>query len=247
MRTRVIVLAAGRGTRMQSDVPKVLVPLNGRPMIQYLLDAIRASGVDARPVLVVGHQSDMVRKAIGGGVDYVEQKEQLGTGHAAQCAEPLLAGRAENVIVLYGDHPFVRSETIAGLKELHEREGRVLSMMTATVEDFEGWRAPFADFSRVIRDASGRIVRIAEAKDATPAELIIREVNPAFFAFRAAWLWDNLKSITNKNAPGEYYLTDLVRIAIAQGERIASLSIDPSEAIGVNTREHLTSAGVFVL
>lgn len=245
MHTRVIVLAAGKGTRMQSDMPKVLVPLNGRPMIQYLLDAIRASGVDARPVLVVGHQSDMVRQAIGDTVDYVEQKEQLGTGHAVRCAESLLAGKAENIIVLYGDHPFVRSETIAALNQLHEREGCVLSMMTAIVEDFNGWRAPFADFSRVIRDASGHIVSIAEVKDATPAERLITEVNPAFFAFKASWLWDNLKRITDKNAKGEYYLTDLVGMAMQQGETIASMAIDPSEAIGVNTRDHLMSAGFF--
>lgn len=243
MKTRVIVLAAGKGTRMQSDIPKVLIPLNGRPMIQYLLDAIQASGADPRPVLVVGHQSDMVREHVGDGVEYAEQTEQLGTGHAVLCAESLLAGRADDVIVLYGDHPFVRPQTIAGLQQLHEREGCVLSMLTVIPDDFEAWRAPFADFSRVIRDASGRIVRIAEVKDATPAELAVREVNPAFFAFKAGWLWNNLKGITDNNAKGEYYLTDLVGMAMAQGQRIASMPIDPSEAIGVNTREHLASVG----
>ena len=242
MDTRVIVLAAGRGTRMQSEIPKVLVRLNGQSMIHHLLDAIRASGVDVRPVLVVGHDADLLQSSLGTGYEYVHQKEQLGTGHAVQCAEPLLSGRAKNVIVLYGDHPFVRPETIADLYALHERQGRVLSMMTTTVEDFEGWRAPFADFGRVIRDASGAIMEIVEAKDATGDQRLIREVNPSFFCFNAPWLWDNLKQVNNHNAKREYYLTDLVRIAIDQGERIASMDINPLESIGINTPVHLELA-----
>ena len=225
---------------MQSDTPKVLVPLNGRPMIQHLLDAIKASGADQRPVLVVGHNADTLHSALGDSYDYVYQKEQLGTGHAVQCAESLLAGKAENIIVLYGDHPFVGTETIANLQALHEREGCVLSMMTSIVEDFNDWRAPFADFGRIVRDAEGRIISIVEAKDATSAERELREVNPAFFAFKADWLWNNLKKLRNDNAKGEYYLTDLVRIAITGGECLASMRIDPLESIGVNTPEHLT-------
>lgn len=242
MPTRVIVLAAGRGTRMQSEIPKVLVRLNGHPMVQYLLDAIRASGADPRPAVVVGHHADLLRRTLGSSYDYVLQEEQLGTGHAVGCAEALLAGKAENVMVLYGDHPFVRPETIASLRALHEREGRVLSMMTTTVEDFAGWRAPFADFGRIIRNAAGEIAAIVEVKDASPEERLIREVNPAFFCFDAAWLWKNLKSIKNNNAKREYYLTDLVRIAIDQGERIASININPLESIGVNSPDQLERA-----
>ena len=240
MNTRVIVLAAGKGTRMQSDIPKVLVPLDGRPMIQYLLDAIRVSGADQRPVLVVGHHADVLRSTLGNSYDYVYQKEQLGTGHAVQCAESLLAGTTDNIIVLYGDHPFVGADTIAKLKTLHEREGCALSMMTSIVEDFNEWRVPFGDFGRIVRDAQGRIVSIVEAKDATSAERNIREVNPAFFAFKAPWLWENLKKLKSDNAKGEYYLTDLVHIAITGGECLASMPIDPTESIGVNTPEHLT-------
>lgn len=242
MHTRVIVLAAGKGTRMQLDMPKVLVPLNGRPMILYLLDAIRGSGVDPRPVLVVGHQSARVREAVGEGVDYVEQKEQLGTGHAVLCAEKLLSGAADQVIVLYGDHPFVRPERIRELQALQKREQCPLALLTVVADDFTGWRAPLADFSRIVRDASGRIIDDIQVKDATPAELRIREVNPALFCFSAAWLWPNLKKITKDNAAREYYLTDLTKIAIAEGACIASLSIDPREAIGVNAPEHLAAA-----
>ena len=246
MDTKVIVLAAGKGTRMDSEIPKVLIRLNGRPMIQYLLDAIRASGVDPRPVIVVGHNADLLRASIGPGYQYVYQQEQLGTGHAVQRAEALLAGRTKNVMVLYGDHPFVRPETIVGLGVLHEREGRVLSMMTTVAEDFEGWRAPFADFGRVIRNAAGEITAIVEIKDATPEVHPIREVSPAFFCFKAAWLWKNLKKIKNDNAKREYYLTDLVRIAIDEGQAIASININPLESIGINTPSHLELARTFV-
>ena len=246
MNTRVVVLAAGKGTRMQSDIPKALVPLNGRPMIQHLLDAIRASGADPRPVLIVGHYADVLRSTLGDDYDYVYQKEQLGTGHAVQCAEPLLAGKTDTVIVLYGDHPFVRSGTIAKLKALHEREGCVLSMMMTTLDDFNGWRALFADFGRVIRDPSGRIISLIEAKDAIPMQREIKEVGLALFVFKADWLWKNLKKLGNDNAKHEYYLTDLVRLAIESGECVSSMPIDPKEAIGVNTPEHLASAAAII-
>ncbi|MEK7099199.1 MAG: NTP transferase domain-containing protein [Patescibacteria group bacterium] len=241
-RTRVVVLAAGRGTRMRSEIPKVLVPLNGRPMIGYLLDAIKESGADQRPVMVVGDNEYLMRSTLGDGYDYVRQCEQLGTGHAVQCTEPLLKDKTDTVIVLYGDHPFVSADTIANLTALHQREGCVLSMMTTVVEDFNDWRAPFADFSRVLRDAAGHITAVAEAKDATSEQRELREVNPAFFAFQAAWLWEHLALLKNNNAKNEYYLTDLVRIAIGEGQCIASLAIDPAESIGVNTPEHLSFA-----
>lgn len=245
MDTRVIVLAAGKGTRMNGmngGLPKVLTPFNGHPMIAYLLDAVRASGVDARPVIVVGHNADFLRNSLGAAYDYVHQPEQLGTGHAVRCAEAALAGNAKTVIVLYGDHPFVQPQTIANLRALHEREGRVLSMMTTVVEDFNDWRSPFADFGRVLRDAAGNITGIVEVKDAVPDQLLIREVNPSFFCFAGSWLWKNLKKIDNNNAKREYYLTDLVRIAIDQGEEIASMDISPLESIGINTPEHLELA-----
>lgn len=263
MRTRIVILAAGRGTRMNpvrnktpeasavpplaerisngvnTNLPKVLIPFEGRPMIAHLLDAVRVSGVDPRPVIVTGYQADLVERTLGSGYDYVRQEEQLGTGHAVACVEPLLHGIADQILVLYGDHPFVRPSTIAKLRELHEREKCVLSMMTVQVQDFFDWRAPFADFGRVIRDASGKIIAIKENKDATPEERAIREVNPALFCFNAAWFWRNWKKIGTENAKREYYLTDLVKIAIDEGECIASMSAPPREAIGLNTPEHL--------
>lgn len=227
---------------MNLAVPKVLAPLKGKPIIQYLLDAVQASGVDERPVIVVGQGADLVKKMLCEGYEYVFQNVQLGTGHALKITRPLLQGKAESIIVLYGDHPFVHPATIKKLRFLHERENRVMTMMTTTVENFQDWRKPFYDFGRVLRNAGGEVVRIVERKDATEEQLKIREVNPSLFCFQSEWLWPSLEKLKNENAQKEYYLTDLVRIAIDEGERVASMDIDPLESIGVNTPEHLELA-----
>lgn len=242
MSTRVVVLAAGKGTRMNSNMPKALTLIKGEPMVEHLLRRIRSSGVDPRPVVVIGYQSDLVRKTLGEENDYVLQEEQLGTGHALASAESFLADKADNVIVLYGDHPLVKADTIRRFRDLHEREGCVLTVMTSTVENFEGWQKPFFDFGRIIRDASGNITAITEMKDATPEQRLIQEVNSAFYCFKTSWLWPNLKKLKNENAKGEYYLTDLVEIAIRQGEKITSANISLHESMGVNTEEHLALA-----
>ncbi len=239
MNTRIIVLAGGRGKRMQSELAKVLTLLKDKPIIKHLLEAVDASEIDPRPVVVVGWGAEEVKRELGSRYEYVFQEVQLGTGHAVRCAEPALKGKSDAVIVLYGDQPFVRSSMIVKLRDIHEREGKVLTMMTAHVDDFEDWRVPFFDFGRVVRDARGAIARIVEKKDATPDELEIREVNPSFICFDAGWLWSRLGKLTNRNVPREYYLPDLVRIAIDEGEEIASIDINPLESIGVNTPEHL--------
>lgn len=269
MKTRIIVLAAGKGTRMNpvrnkmpeasadaqahrisngvnGEMPKALILFGGKPMIRRLLDAVAESGVDPRPVVITGFQAPLVEQTLGPSYDYVRQNEQFGTGHAVLCAEKLLSGAADQIIVLYGDHPFVRPERIRELQALQEKNQCPVALLTVIVDDFTEWRAPFADFSRIVRDGTGRIIADVQVKDATPAEMQIHEVNPAFFAFNAAWLWPHLKKITNDNAAGEYYLTDLTKMAIAEGECIASLPIDPREAIGINTPEHLEAASRLV-
>ncbi len=246
MTTRIVVLAGGKGERMAGVQPKVLTPLCGKPIMGYLLESIAQAGIDAQPVVVVGHRAEEVQKEFGPRYIYVPQHIQLGTGHAVQQAESVLKNNADTVLVLYGDHPFLSHRTIKTLHELHEREGRVLTMMTITVPDFNEWRQPFFDFGRIVRDEHGRITRIVEKKDALPAELEIRELNPSFFCFNAEWLWRNLQKLTNQNAQGEYYLTDLVQIAIREGESIASMPIEPFEAIGVNTPEHLALASALL-
>lgn len=239
MVTRIVILAAGKGKRMHSDIPKVLIPLRGKPIISYLLEAVAETGIDPRPVLVVGHKKEMVMEVLGNQYEYVFQEEQLGTGHAVQRAESLLLDKADNILILYGDHPFLSSSTISTLYRTHEKEGRVLTMVTTTVEDFEDWRAPFYDFGRIIRNKQGEIQGIIELKDTSSEQREIKELNPAFFCFKASWLWPHLKMIRNANASGEYYLTDLVGIAIGEGEHVASIDINPLESIGVNTPVHL--------
>lgn len=242
-RFRVIILAAGKGTRMKNnDIPKALTPFHGKPMIMHVLDAVEHANIDPRPVVVIGFQAQKMRDALGNKVEYVEQTEQRGTGDAVRCAKDVLTASADVIVVLYGDQPLVHASTLKKLRFLHEREGRVVTMMTTTVQDFEDWRRPFYDFGRILRNAGDEVVGIVEKKDATPAQLSIRELNPAIFCFDAAWLWEHLPKIQNKNSQGEYYLTDLIHMAIQEGFRIASMNIDPLESIGVNTPEHLALA-----
>lgn len=225
-----------------NDLPKALTPFRGEPMIAHLLNAIVSSGIDMKPVVVIGFQAEKMRAALGDKVEYVEQTEQRGTGDAVRCTQPLLQASADVVLVLYGDHPLVHASTLKKLRFLHEREGRVITMMTTIVQDFEDWRRPFFDFGRIVRNAGDEVVGIVEKKDAIPDQLAIREVNPALFCFDAPWLWEHLPKIMNTNAQGEYYLTDLIHMAISENFRIASMNIDPLESIGVNTPEHLALA-----
>jgi bifunctional UDP-N-acetylglucosamine pyrophosphorylase / glucosamine-1-phosphate N-acetyltransferase len=242
MNTRIVILAGGKGKRMRSELPKVLTPLNGRPIMAHLLAAVAAAGIDPRPTIVVGYGADEVKRVFGPNYSYVLQERQLGTGHAVQQTETMLKDAADAIMVLYGDQPFIKPSTIAELHARHAREGRVLTMMTILADDFDAWRAPLFDFGRIVRDADGRIARIVEKKDAVPEELAIRELNPSFFCFNAAWLWNSLKKLTNHNAQDEYYLTDLVQLAISEGETIASMNVSAREGIGVNTPEHLELA-----
>jgi bifunctional UDP-N-acetylglucosamine pyrophosphorylase/glucosamine-1-phosphate N-acetyltransferase len=241
--TRIIILAAGSGTRMNSALPKVLVLFQGKPIIRHLLQAVRDSKVDPRPMIVVGEDNQAaIKEALGPDCEYVLQKEQLGTGDAVRSAEAPLAGHAGAVMVLYGDEPLIKASTITALDEAHKKSGAVLTMMTAIVPDYDGWRAALYDFGRIIRDAGGKISSIVEKKDATPEQLKIKETNPALCCFDAKWLWANISKLDNNNSQKEYYLVDLVRIAISAGEPIATLPVDPREAIGVNTPEQLELA-----
>ena len=239
MQTHIVILAAGHGKRMQSETPKVLSLLGGKPLISHLLESITASGVTETPVIVVGHKREEVMEALGSEYRYAIQNEQLGTGHAVLSAYEALQGATGNVMILFGDMPHVTPETIRAIAETQERSGGALTMATVPVASFEGWRAGFYDFSRVIRAENGTIVRTVEKKDATEEELKINEVNPCYICVRHDWLWDHLRQLKNANAQKEYYLTDLIAMAVAENAGIASVAIDPHEAFGVNTKENL--------
>src|SRR3989441_11703871 len=225
----VIVLAAGVGKRMRSDLPKVLHPLAGRPLLAHVLDAART--LAPRKIFVVqGHGAERVRAAFpDAGVDWVLQAEQLGTGHAVLQALPQVSSDAD-VLVLYGDLPLVRPAT---LKRLLEGARGGLAMLTAELADPSG-------YGRIVRDAAQRVARIVEQKDATASELAIREVNAGFFCLSARRLAPWLSKIGNHNAQKEYYLTDLVALAVADAVPVVAVEVeDPWEVAGVNSMQEL--------
>ncbi len=234
---QIVILAAGHGKRMESELPKVLIPLRGKPMVMHVLDAIKSSGICDRPTVVVGQKRELVMKALGDAVEYAIQENQLGTGYAVLAAKEK-SKKAKHVLVLYGDHPLVSASTIKKLSEKHLKSGAKITFASAVVTNFEDWRKTFLHFGRILRDG-GMVVSIKEYKDASGEEREIKEINPGYYIFEANWLWENLEKIENNNAQKEYYLTDLFHIATTEKEKIENLEIDPHEALGANSREEL--------
>ncbi len=238
--TKIIVLAAGKGSRMKSDLPKVLSPINGKPMIEYLINSVMRLGVDPEPVLVVSPDNkeiiaDNLRKYK---LSFALQAEQLGTGHAVASARSLIPEEVKNIMVLYGDHPFITPKSIERLLESHKSE---VSMMTAEVSDFSEWRKNFYYWGRILR-SNNKIEKIIEFKDASDEIKEVKEVNPAIFCFNKNWLLENIAKIKNENNNKEYYLTDLIKMAFEQGIEINSSTIEAQEAVGINSPEELKVA-----
>mgnify|MGYP001574230913 CR=1 FL=1 len=244
---KIVILAEGKGKRMEAlgfDLPKPLIPIHGRPMIRHLIDAVNESQVDGEPIIITAPDNrDLFCQTLGSrACRYVVQEKQLGTGHAVMCARDHFMDTG-HVMVLYGDHPTVTAQTILRLAREHMEAGATLTLATVKFPDFNSWRQWFYNFGRIVRGTDGKIARIVEFKDATEQEKTITEVNPAYMIFRRDWLCDNVALLTNKNAQGEYYLTDLVQLAVEQGELIRSITVDnPIEAIGINTPEQLKAA-----
>lgn len=236
-----VILAAGQGKRMNSTMLKVMHTIHGRPMVDYVVNTVEKAGL-GKPVVVVCATDPAVQDFLQDRAEYVVQADRLGTGHAVSMAEPALKGKADNVVILYGDMPFVSADSVKRLVARHVERNNTLTMMTFTVPDFEEWRAAFKSFSRIIRGTDGHIARDVQFKDATPVELEIKELNPCVYCFKSEWLWENLKQLKNNNAQQEYYLTDLISEAIRQGQKISSISIEPKEAVGINSPADLQSA-----
>ncbi|HBK35074.1 hypothetical protein A2239_01295 [Candidatus Uhrbacteria bacterium RIFOXYA2_FULL_40_9] len=234
MNFRFVILAAGLGSRMGGDIPKALVLVGGKPILQHLLDSVKASGVDGIPLVVVGHEAHYLCEAFGGSCEYVVQEKQLGTGHAVMVTEDACKG-ADAIIVLYGDHPFISPETLKKLSDHHTEQGNIITMMTVKLPHFYDWFQMFRQWGRVMRDDQGKVIGIREYKDASEEERCIQEVNPALFCLDATWLWENIKTLKNENVQKEYYLTDLIAMAVDQGKKLSTLNIAPEEAIGINT------------
>lgn len=232
--TVAVILAAGRGKRMQSDLPKVLHQVNNRPMVDYSLDAAQAA-TGEKPVVVVGYQADRIMAHLGEKAHFVFQKEQLGTGHALRQAEPLLKDRCQYVLVLTADMPLLTSNTLCQLILTQKRNTGPITMLTLISDTPRG-------FGRVIRNRNNAVQAIVEEAVASPEQLLIRELNAGVYCFSSNWLWDALYRI--KLSPkGEYFLTDLVEIAVKDNLPVQTITLrDPEEALGVNTQDHLFEA-----
>ena len=251
MKFRIVILAAGKGTRMKQDIPKALTLVAGKPILQHLLESIEVSGLEMNPVIVIGKSggagsgsagdSSIFQKLITHSCKYAIQEEQLGTGHAVQCARDYVTD-ADALIVLYGDHPFLSASTLNRITSTHKDHAAYITMATTTIPSTEGWYQAFEKWGRILRDESGHVIGNRQFKDATDEEKQILERDPALFCFKTDWLWDRLARLKNENAQGEYYLTDLVAMAFEEGIEISTVSIPPEEAIGINTLEELKIA-----
>lgn len=234
-----LILAAGKGTRINCDGPKVLLEINGRPIIERLLHNVK--DICRKPVLIISRQGEKLIDKFGGDCDFICQDKQLGTGHAVGCAKEVLEKEDyKNIVVLPGDHPGIKAETLDKLIDLRNQEDSVLAIASLGLENFDGLNQEFYHCGRIVRDNQENITDIVEFKDATDEQKNITEVNVSYYCFKADWLWQNIGKIENNNKAGEYYITDLVKIAKARGENISLIKInDITQGMGVNTVEQL--------
>lgn len=234
MKPCAIILAAGQGTRLKTQRPKVLHEVCGRPMLAYVLDACRAAGVD-QCFVVVGYEKQQVQDAFRGddGICWVEQSDQKGTGHAVMMAREQVAGRFEHALVLCGDGPLIRAETLRQVLGRHLEEHAAATLATAILPDPTG-------YGRILRDATGNLARIVEERDCSPDQRQIAEVNPSYYCFRVADLFAALDRIRPDNAKGEYYLTDTLEVLIRDGRKVLALTaVPPEDVFSINSRRDL--------
>jgi bifunctional UDP-N-acetylglucosamine pyrophosphorylase/glucosamine-1-phosphate N-acetyltransferase len=239
MTLAVVILAAGQGTRMKSKKQKILHDVGGKPMVQHVFDAVSAVA-DSPPVLVVGPGEDGVHSLFGEEASYVVQPQQLGTGHATMMAEALLQGKVDQVIVTYGDMPLLRAGTLTQLADVQSRTRAAVTMLSVIGE-------PESSFGRVARDENGRVTEIVEVAEArqrpNTAELLaIRELNAGVYCFDGEWLWEHIDDLPLRQARSgqEYYLTDMISIAVQQGQLVEALVIeDADECLGAGTRQEM--------
>jgi bifunctional UDP-N-acetylglucosamine pyrophosphorylase/glucosamine-1-phosphate N-acetyltransferase len=230
-----IVLAAGQGKRMKSKLYKVLHQVCGKPMVGHVVEALERIQAQ-RTVVVVGHGADAVQAYLGERAEYVMQEQQLGTGHAVLQAEPLLGTEAGLTVVLYGDTPLITSESLLDMIKLHQDKGASATVMTAIMKDPSG-------LGRIIRDEEGRISRIVEQKDCNEQEREVKEINSGMYCFTNTKLFEALNKVTNHNAQGEYYLTDVIGIMVEEHEIVeAYCTADANETLGVNDKAALSDA-----
>lgn len=231
-----IVLAAGKGTRMKSELPKVLVPVGGRPMVRYVIEALQTAGIE-RIVVVVGYRADLVKAELSAipGVEFAAQTEQLGTGHAVMMCRPAIEGFHGPVVVVAGDSPMLQSDSIAAVLAESERSGAACLLGTVERDDPTG-------YGRIVRNARGEFSGIVEEKDATPQERAIREVNVSTYVFDAGELLWALDRLRADNSQQEYYITDCPGLLLAAGKRVDAIPVlKPCEALSINSVDELAA------
>ncbi|TGK01272.1 UDP-N-acetylglucosamine diphosphorylase [Leptospira langatensis] len=225
-----VVLAAGKGTRMKTELPKVAVSLNGKPLLNHVIDHLQKGGI-SNIVVVVGYKKEEVQALCSDipGVRFAEQNEQLGTAHAVLCSESLVKDHTGPILVACGDVPMITGETFESLVSTHIQNGFSATLLSAKVENPTG-------YGRIVRNASGEVIAIVEEKDASPEQKKIDEINTGTYVFSSEGLFDSLKKIGNSNAQGEYYLPDLVELYKKEGKKLGAVVLKNSgESQGVNS------------
>lgn len=240
MSQQIVILAAGKGTRMGVDIPKVLLPLGDKPVISRLLEEVKSVPQETAPVIVVGFKKELVEETLGDEYIYLQQFDQKGTAHAVLSAKPAIT--AKNIIVLNGDMPFTTKGSLEKVIDLHNSKDSMLTMLPCTLPNFENEYANLISYGRIIRDADWNITKIQEYKDCTEEQKQITEVNSGSYMFNSEWLWSKLDQIGHTNSQDEFYLTDIVEIAIRDGQQIQAMQVAPKEVYGINTPENLQFA-----
>lgn len=230
--TKAIILAAGKGVRMKSELPKVLHPLAGKPLVNHVINNIHKAGVDDI-TLVVGYKADEVESAISDKVNYALQKEQLGTGHAVLMAEKFFVGFDGYVLVACGDAPLISSDSFSSLISKMNTDQVKAAVLTMVLDNPHG-------YGRMVKDDSGELIEIVEEKDANDEQRKINEVNSGTYVFDSSLLFEGLKNIGNENAQGEYYLPDIIKYIRSKGfKAVTSVLENPVEGSGINSKEEL--------
>jgi bifunctional UDP-N-acetylglucosamine pyrophosphorylase / glucosamine-1-phosphate N-acetyltransferase len=237
---KIIILAGGKGKRMQSDVPKALTLFKGKPFLLHILGTIKKLDPTLKPIIVVGHKKDRIKEVLGENYIYAEQHEQLGTGHAVLSAKKAIETLHETVLVISADQPLISKETIERIIQKHFEKSPTMTLSTVIVPDFEDWRIGLYYFGRIIRGKNGQIEKMVELRNTNDAEKKITELNAAVYAFDANWLWDNIEKLNTRNPIGEYLLTDLIHIAFSQNKKIEAVEVaNIIEALQPNSKEEL--------